>query len=121
MTQGLVETDGIFDVAATAERRLKRRARVDIRRSLSLMTPADVEGLVDVLGLESIKDLGQASPFDTAAALAFVVARADDPALTFEDVRTSWGIDVVGDAEDVHPTKATGSTNGHASSSESPA
>jgi hypothetical protein len=91
------------DLAAIAGRHPVRLVRMDMAAVLLGLSIGDMVDLETALGVP-FAELTSAPRLEVLAALAWLIARREDPDLRLADVRTSWRIEL---AED--PTKARAS------------
>ena len=108
------DDDGILDLTAIALAHPTRRVRLDLGRIVSdgLLSVGDVVDMAEKLHTEPaqlgkvLEGGGKSVAIDVGIALAWVIGRKADPALSYDEVRTSWRIEP-GPAAPVDPTPPT--------------
>jgi hypothetical protein len=95
------QADDVLDLTAIAQAHPARKVRLDMAAIVAadLLSVGDVVDMAEKLHTEpgsiaSFLDGGDlASSIDVGLALAWVIGRKADPALTYDEVRTSWRIE----------------------------
>jgi hypothetical protein len=93
--------DDVLDLTAIAQAHPVRRVRLDLSTIVGegLLSVGDVVDMAEKLHTEPaqlaqvMEQGGESVAIDVGIALAWVIGRKADPALTYDEVRTSWRIE----------------------------
>ena len=122
MTDDAVDDD-VLDLTAIARAHPARKVRLDLSKVMAegLLSVGDIVDMAEKLHTDPaqlgavMEAGGESVAIDVGIALAWVIGRKADPALSYDEVRTSWQIDSRSSPPD--PTPPTAPAPEHASSS----
>jgi hypothetical protein len=122
MTEDAVDDD-VLDLTAIARAHPARKVRLDLSKVMAegLLSVGDIVDMAEKLHTDPaqlgavMEAGGESVAIDVGIALAWVIGRKADPALSYDEVRTSWQIDSRSSPPD--PTPPTPPALARASSS----